>query len=487
MGQTGPNVVVGRYAIYDEIAFGGMATVHFGCAVNAGPGQFVAIKRLHGHLAREHEFVNMFLDEARVAARVRHPNVAPMLDVVASDREVLLVMEYVHGESLGKLLSTLRPRGERLPLPIVASILVGLLAGLHAAHEATDDHGESLHIVHRDVSPQNVMVGQDGVARIVDFGIAKAVGRLQQTNTGEIKGKFGYMAPEQINGAPVTRAADLYAAGVVLWEAVTGRRLFKGESDVQLAAQVLLGQVSPPSQHAPDVPAAIDDVVMRALDRAAERRFATAQEMARALQAATALASAAEVAAWVEALAGPALRTREARLAELEQQHAQLPKSAPDPRNARTVAPPASLKRQRVPRRRRHDSEAETKATTAPLSRAFAAVVLPRNAPWIAVGLGVAIAVLALIVRRDDLRDWLSPPADAAAAAQAAMVAAPPAPKPVAAVTPGPPAPMTVNVEALPVATPPSISIDSLPRAEATDPQASATPKVSRLRPRSRK
>src|SRR5258708_3447542 len=197
MGLSGPHIIDGRYAIYDEIASGGMATVHFGCSLGAGAfSRVVAVKRLHAHLARENEFVTMFMDEARVAARIRHPNVAPILDVVATDREIFLVMEYVHGESLSKLFGAMR--ASRQPMPVAAAILVGLLGGLHAAHEATDERGMSLRIVHRDVSPQNLIIGADGVARIVDFGIAKAVGRLQHTQTGEIKGKFGYMAPEQV-------------------------------------------------------------------------------------------------------------------------------------------------------------------------------------------------------------------------------------------------------------------------------------------------
>ena len=319
MGLSGPYIIDGRYAIYDEIASGGMATVHFGCLMGAGSfSRVVAVKRLHTHLQREREFVAMFMDEARVAARIRHPNVAPTLDVVGTDREIFLVMEYVHGESLAKLFAAMRARREPMPLPVAAAILVGVLGGLHAAHEATDERGLSLRIVHRDVSPQNLIVGVDGIARIVDFGIAKAVGRLQQTQTGEIKGKFGYMAPEQVNGQPVTRAADVYAAGVVLWEALTGATLFSGDSDVALAAQVLLGNVAAPSRSVPGVPPVFDDITMCALERDPARRFATARDMARALETSVPLASASQVAAWVENLAGPVLRRREQRLWEIE-------------------------------------------------------------------------------------------------------------------------------------------------------------------------
>ena len=159
---------IGRYWIYDEIAAGGMATVHLGRLVGpAGFTRTVAIKRLHPQFAKDEEFSSMFLDEARIAARIRHPNALTALDVVTSKGELYIVMDYIHGESLGKLL-----RGGPVPLAIASAIVTQALLGLHAAHEAVDDLGEPLSIVHRDVSPQNVLVGVDGVARVVDFGIA---------------------------------------------------------------------------------------------------------------------------------------------------------------------------------------------------------------------------------------------------------------------------------------------------------------------------
>src|SRR5580704_4176495 len=167
--------VIGRYAIYDEIASGGMASVHFGRFAGAsGFARTVAIKRAHPHLAREPEFVLMFLDEARLAARIRHPNVVATIDVLSTPNDLALVMEYVHGESLWRLIRSAQEQGERAPLPIAAAILIDTLHGLHAAHEATDEQGAPLGIVHRDVSPQNILVGADGISRLVDFSIAKA-------------------------------------------------------------------------------------------------------------------------------------------------------------------------------------------------------------------------------------------------------------------------------------------------------------------------
>src|SRR4051794_29784074 len=196
-GAAGSPLHVGRYALYGEIASGGMATVHFGRLLGpVGFSRTVAVKRLHAHLAKDPEFVSMFLDEARLAARVRHPNVVPTLDVVAAQGELFLVMEYVQGESFARLLHVTKSNGQRIPRDIVCAVLASVLHGLHAAHEAKSERGEALGIVHRDVSPQNILVGVDGIARVLDFGIAKAAGRAQVTREGQVRGKMAYIAPE---------------------------------------------------------------------------------------------------------------------------------------------------------------------------------------------------------------------------------------------------------------------------------------------------
>jgi serine/threonine-protein kinase len=215
---------IGRYVLFREIAHGGMATVHLGRLRGVGGfARTVAIKRLHPQFARDPEFVSMFLDEARLAARVQHPNVVSVLDVVASERELFLVMDYVHGEALSRLLKHARACGIPVPANIVCAVLLDLLYGLHAAHEALSERGDPLNIVHRDVSPQNVLVGVDGIARVLDFGIAKPAQRVHQsTRTGQLKGKLSYMAPEQFSTGAVDRRADVYSAAVLLWEALTG-------------------------------------------------------------------------------------------------------------------------------------------------------------------------------------------------------------------------------------------------------------------------
>jgi serine/threonine protein kinase len=312
-------LVVGRYALYGKIASGGMATVYFGRMVGAaGFTRTVAIKRLHPHLAEEPDFVSMMMDEARLAARVQHPNVAQTLDVVTTGGELLLVMEYVAGESLSRLLRSESARQRHVSPPIVSAVMNGVLHGLHAAHEAKSDRGVPLGIVHRDVSPQNVLVGVDGLARVIDFGVAKAAGRLQTTREGVVKGKVAYMAPEQLSGRAATRQADVYAAGVLLWETLAGRRLIQADDDAGMFAQVLSGPRDSPSRWVAGLPPELDAVVMRAIDRDPAARFATAREMADALVRAMPPALGTDVGAWVEEVAKQVLDKRSAQLAEIE-------------------------------------------------------------------------------------------------------------------------------------------------------------------------
>jgi serine/threonine-protein kinase len=311
---------VRRYALFEEFASGGIATVHFGRLL--GPSGFartVAIKRLRPQYARDVDFLSMFLDEAHLSARVRHPNVVSTLDIVATDGELLVVMEYVAGESLANLLRTLRGQDDRVPLPIAAAVLVGVLHGLHAAHEACDASGAPLGIVHRDVSPHNILVGTDGTAQVIDFGVARARGRAQVTQVGEVKGKLGYMPPEQLFSEPLDRRADVFAASVVFWEALTGRRLYPRANELQPFARFAGDQeLEPPSRYAPDLPPEIDRIVLSGLARAPSDRFATARDMALAVEGATALATASRVGGWVEALAREALEERTAAIARTE-------------------------------------------------------------------------------------------------------------------------------------------------------------------------
>ncbi len=310
---------LGRYGLYGVIATGGMATVHYARSFGtAGFARTVAIKRLHPHLARDPEFVSMFLDEAHIVSRINHPNVVNTLDIVNEADELFLVMEYVHGESLSRLVRALRLENGLVPPHIAASVMCGALEGLHAAHEARSDQGEPLGIVHRDVSPQNILVGVDGAARVLDFGVAKANSRLAQTSDGSVKGKLAYMSPEQVGRGIVDRRADVFAAAVVLWEILTGKRLFQADDPAAVVASIMTAPIDAPSALRPELPRAIDEVVFRGLAREPEERFQTAREMAIAIEAAMPVASARQVGAWVEQCGWQSLEVRAEQLAKIE-------------------------------------------------------------------------------------------------------------------------------------------------------------------------
>jgi serine/threonine protein kinase len=315
-----PGRSLGRYVMYDEIAAGGMATVHLGrLRGERGFARTVAIKRLHAQYARDPDFVSMLVDEARIAARVKHPNVVPPLDVIAIDEEeLLLVMEYVHGEALARLLGMCVRNEEPVPPEIVVAIIGGALAGLHAAHEAVSDRGEPLEIVHRDVSPPNILVGTDGVSRVLDFGVAKAGMRASITRDGATKGKISYMSPEQLRGGPVDRRTDVFAMGIVLWETLTLRRLFVGDSPGQLSQKIVREPIPAASSVAPGAHPGFEAVLARALARPLEERFASALEFATALEAVVPPASPRQVGQWVARVAGERLAKRARVLARVE-------------------------------------------------------------------------------------------------------------------------------------------------------------------------
>jgi len=302
--------LIDRYELVAEIASGGMATVFLARLSGVGGFQrLVAIKRLHPHLAGEKEFVDMFLDEARLAAGIHHPNVVPILEVGASPGGYYLVMEYIEGDTLARLLARAATAGERVPAPVVLRVVLDMLAGLHAAHELKDEMGQPTELVHRDVSPQNLLVGTDGVSRITDFGVARAATRLSGTRVGQLKGKIAYMAPEQALGSSdIDRRADVFAAGIVLWEVLAGRRLFKAANEAGTLSRVLNDPISNLRAVVPDVAEALSDVAMKALERDCDKRFATAAQFADALErAATAagqLATPKELAAYVTSVLG---------------------------------------------------------------------------------------------------------------------------------------------------------------------------------------
>jgi serine/threonine protein kinase len=292
-------VVLGRYTLLAPIASGGMATVHLARVQGElGFTRHVAVKLLHPHLVEDAETVTRFLDEARVASHVKHPHVVTVLDVGQVSGKPFLVLDYVHGSSLDALLPSAGRIDAKLPLPIVSSIFIDVLEGLHAAHEAVGADGAPLGVVHRDVSPQNVLVSDRGVAYITDFGIAKVKDRVRMTSTSDALGKATYMAPEQLAGERVSRSADIYAAGVVLWEALVGERLFERVEE-RIQAALTQRSLAPPSTRRTDVPRELDALVLSMLARDPASRPRSAAECASALARIVPRAAPSEVADWV--------------------------------------------------------------------------------------------------------------------------------------------------------------------------------------------
>jgi serine/threonine protein kinase len=402
------------------MAAGGTARVHL--ARRVGPEKFsriVVMKGLKPVFAVDAELRAMLRDEAWLAARISHPNVVPVIDVEADGDEFWLALEYVHGETLTGLMKKLA--GVPTPAPIVAAIFTGVLHGLHAAHELCDEHEQPLGLVHRDVSPQNIMVGVDGVARVLDFGIAKALGRSQATRDGEVKGKIAYMAPEQIFGEQVSRRTDIFAASVVMWEALTGKRLFLGETESETIVRVGRMKIEPPSSLA-SVPPALDEVVAKGLDREASQRYETARDMALAIEKSTQIASPREVGEWVESLAGEMLRERKAMIARIEREAPQSGEVWVQPKAS--VESEVSGRRMRVPR---HKSYAAALALL--LLGALALFLYVRRTPSeleAAPGLTVREGAAQVTQPVPVVQEWAEPSAEPPVEAPAPQVVATP-------------------------------------------------------------
>ena len=323
-------IVIGRYLLHRQIARGGMATIHIARLVgDEGFTRIVAAKRLHPEFAEDADFVAMFLDEARIASKVHHRNVVPVLDVVTTGDEVVLVQEYVHGVPLHWLLRTAHEAKTHVPINIAVSVACQVLSGLQAAHETTDELGEPLGVVHRDVSPQNVMVATDGTARLLDFGIAKATMAAHITREGMFKGKLAYSAPEQIRGA-ATQQSDIYSLSVVLWELLVGHRLHNNaQSEGELIAEVMQGRLPTILEVlAPEKEwlganrwkhlETLDVILQRGLNIDMAKRWKTAAEMEAALASAVSPASTTGVAGWLKTLGREFLSGRD-RVIALEE------------------------------------------------------------------------------------------------------------------------------------------------------------------------
>jgi eukaryotic-like serine/threonine-protein kinase len=293
---------LGRYEVIGVLGRGGMATVYLAnSGGEAGFSRLVAVKVLHPHLAEQEDFVAMLLDEARLAARIHHPNVVPVVDLQSDGVQHHIVMDYVEGCSFNELLNS---RERNIPLRIVVTIVLDALNGLQAAHTLTDAAGTPLKLVHRDVTPQNILVGVDGMARLTDFGVALARSCIHHTHQRQLKGKLAFMAPEQIRCLPIDHRADIFSVGCLLWRALTGQALFLGSTEVETMSNVLSKAIVPPSIVNQGIPDSLDSICLRALEREVDRRWGSAAEMEEALREAALscdlVASRKEIGDWVK-------------------------------------------------------------------------------------------------------------------------------------------------------------------------------------------
>jgi serine/threonine protein kinase len=271
---------LGKYEILKRLATGGMAEI-FLARVSGLPGftKMVVIKRILPQLATKSDFIEMFLDEARIAATLQHPNVVQMYDVGVVDGNYFIAMEYLHGEDVRSLQKTLWKREEKVPLEHALNIVIGVCSGLHYAHEKVGFDGKPLNIVHRDVTPQNIIVTYEGGVKLLDFGIAKASNRFGETRFGTLKGKVPYMSPEQCRGEALDRRSDIFSLGIMLYELTLGRKLYKGASDFEVLKQIVEGTVAKPHEIDPGYDRELEAIVMRALEKERDKRYQTAREL----------------------------------------------------------------------------------------------------------------------------------------------------------------------------------------------------------------
>jgi serine/threonine protein kinase len=264
----------GRYLLMDRIAVGGMAEVFAAKTFGVeGFERLVAIKRILPTMVEDDEFVAMFIDEARIAARLSHATIAQIYELGRHEESYYIAMEYVAGRDVRLLIDKFRKRGEKVPLNVAAFITARMAEGLDYAHSKKDENGEPLHVIHRDISPQNILVSYDGEVKIIDFGIAKATGRNQKTQVGILKGKFAYMSPEQVRGIDIDHRSDIFSAGVMLYEMLTGSKLFTGESDFSTLEKVRAGDVRAPSELNPAIPPALEQIALKALAKERDERY----------------------------------------------------------------------------------------------------------------------------------------------------------------------------------------------------------------------
>jgi len=274
----------GRYTLLKRLASGGMGELFLARPVEDPNSQLIAVKTLLPAMAEDPDLVLMFLDEARLAARLHHPNICRIHDLGMEDGVLFMALEFIHGEDCERIQKALAKQGKTLPIGLAARIVADAAKGLHAAHELTDESGERVNLVHRDISPHNILTTFSGQVKIIDFGLAKALGRATQSQTGSLKGKFAYMSPELVRSERINHRSDVFALGVVLHELLTGKRLFQADSEIATLALIARCEVEPPSKTNPNIPPALDAIAMRALTPNPDDRWQTAEDMRAGLE-----------------------------------------------------------------------------------------------------------------------------------------------------------------------------------------------------------
>ena len=273
-------VPFGKYYLLERINVGGMAEVFkaktFGVE---GFERLLAVKRILPNIAEDEEFITMFIDEAKIAVQLQHANIAQIFDLGKVDDSYFIALEYVNGRDLRSIFDRMRSRGEALPIALACHVMMQVCEGLDYAHNKRDGQGRELHLIHRDISPQNVLIGYDGEVKLIDFGIAKAAGKASTTQAGILKGKFGYMSPEQVRGLPIDKRSDIFAVGIVLYELLTGERLFVGETDFSTLEKVRNVEIVPPSSYNKKIPQELERLMMKALARDPEDRYSNAIDL----------------------------------------------------------------------------------------------------------------------------------------------------------------------------------------------------------------
>jgi hypothetical protein len=336
----------GKYYLLERINVGGMAEVFkaktFGVE---GFERLLAVKRILPNIAEDEEFITMFIDEAKIAVQLQHANIAQIFDLGKVDESFFIALEYVNGRDLRSIFDRMRNKAESLPIAMASYVIMQVCEGLDYAHNKRDAQGRELHLVHRDISPQNVLIGYEGECKLIDFGIAKAAGKASKTQAGILKGKFGYMSPEQVRGLPIDRRSDIFAVGIVLYELLTGERLFIGESDFSTLEKVRNVEIQPPSSYNKKIPQELERVVLKALARDPDDRYANAIDLHDDLQSflysVGEFFSRKDLAAWMKKTFAMEIEEDNAKLEEFRQIAAPVAANAEVSRRAAVAGAPA--------------------------------------------------------------------------------------------------------------------------------------------------